>query len=32
MAQVEGGEEVNCYCLEGGSFSIFCLLASLVCS
>jgi hypothetical protein len=26
---VEGGEEVKCYCLEGDSFSFFCLLAPL---
>ena len=24
---MEGGEEVKCYCLEGDSFSFFCLLA-----
>jgi len=28
-AYVEGGEEVKCYCLEGDSFSFFCLLAPL---
>ena len=26
---MEGGEEVKCYCLEGDSFSFFCLLAPL---
>ena len=26
---MEGGEEVKCYCLEGGSFSFFSLLAPL---
>ena len=26
---MEGGEEVQCYCLEGDSFSFFCLLAPL---
>ena len=26
---MEGGEEVKFYCLEGGSFSFFCLLAPL---
>ena len=26
---MEGGEEVECYCLEGDSFSFFCLLAPL---
>ena len=25
-AYVEGGEEVKCYCLEGDSFSFFCLI------
>ena len=25
---MEGGEEVECYCLEGDSFSFFCLFCS----